>query len=216
MIPYHNLDPVALSLGPIKIHWYGLMYLLGFWGCWWLLVRRGRFAHVQWNAQLCSDAVFYVVMGVILGGRIGYTFFYNFSGFVADPLSIVRIWQGGMSFHGGLLGVTVAIILMARRNGLDWLRMHDYVACVVPFGLFFGRLANFVNGELRHRVRARAGCAPRLPDGHDLAHARHGAVHPHDPRRAVLFRARPSEASPCLARSSRFSAAMTPLNARPC
>ena len=148
MIPYHNLDPVALSLGPINIHWYGLMYLLGFWGCWWLLVRRGRFAHVQWNAQLCSDAVFYVVMGVILGGRIGYTFFYNFSGFVADPLSIVRIWQGGMSFHGGLLGVTVAMWLFARHKGLPFYTVADNIAVVVPFGLFTGRIGNFINGEL--------------------------------------------------------------------
>jgi len=148
MIPYHNIDPVALALGPVKIHWYGLMYLLGFWGCWWLLVRRGRLTHVNWDAQLCSDAVFYVVMGVILGGRIGYTLFYNFSGFLADPLSLVRIWQGGMSFHGGLLGVTVAMWLFARHKGLSFYSVADNIAVVVPFGLFTGRIGNFINGEL--------------------------------------------------------------------
>jgi phosphatidylglycerol:prolipoprotein diacylglycerol transferase len=153
MIPYHNLDPVALSLGPIKIHWYGLMYLLGFWGCWWLLARRGRMAHVNWNAQLCSDAVFYVVLGVILGGRIGYTLFYAYDPAghwlpAKDPLSVFRIWQGGMSFHGGLLGVTVAMWRFARDKGLRFFTVADNIALVVPFGLFTGRIGNFINGEL--------------------------------------------------------------------
>ncbi len=148
MIPYPNIDPIAVHLGPLKIHWYGLMYLLGFWGSWSLLVRRGRLAHVNWSPQLCSDAVFYVVMGVILGGRIGYTLFYNFSGFMADPLVLIRIWQGGMSFHGGLLGVTVSMWLLARHKGLSFYSVADNIAVVVPFGLFTGRIGNFINGEL--------------------------------------------------------------------
>ena len=148
MIPYHNIDPIALQLGPLKIHWYGLMYLLGFWGCWWLLTRRGRMAHVNWSAQRCSDVVFYVVMGVILGGRIGYTLFYNFSGFLADPLVLVRIWQGGMSFHGGVIGVTIVSILFAKKNHQSAFSYLDIISLVAPIGIFFGRVANFINSEL--------------------------------------------------------------------
>ena len=148
MLHHPNIDPVALHLGPLQIHWYGLMYLLGFWGCWWLAVRRGRMAHVGWSEQQVSDVLFYIVMGVILGGRIGYTFFYNFSGFLADPLVIVRIWQGGMSFHGGLLGVTAAMWLFARNKGLSFYQVADFCAVVVPFGLLTGRIGNFINGEL--------------------------------------------------------------------
>lgn len=148
MLHHPNIDPVALHLGPLQIHWYGLMYLLGFWGCWWLAVRRGRMAHVGWSEQQVSDVLFYIVMGVILGGRIGYTFFYNFSGFLADPLVIVRIWQGGMSFHGGLLGVTAAMWLFARNKGLSFYSVADFIAVAVPFGLLTGRIGNFINGEL--------------------------------------------------------------------
>lgn len=148
MLHHPNIDPVALHLGPLQIHWYGLMYLLGFWGCWWLAVRRGRMAHVGWSEQQVSDVLFYIVMGVILGGRIGYTFFYNFSGFLADPLVILRIWQGGMSFHGGLLGVTAAMWLFARNKGLSFYQVADFCAVVVPFGLLTGRIGNFINGEL--------------------------------------------------------------------
>ena len=166
-----NFDPVALHLGPIQIHWYGLMYLLGFWGCWWLGVRRGRWAHVGWSEQRMSDVLFYIVMGVILGGRIGYTFFYNFSGFVADPTVIFRIWQGGMSFHGGLLGVTVAMWLFARNRGLPFYEVADHLAVVIPFGLLTGRIGNFINGELWGAptdlpwgmVFATGGALPRHP-----------------------------------------------------
>ncbi len=148
MIPYHNLDPVAVALGPIKIHWYGLMYLLGFWGFWWLGTLRGRKPHVGWTGQQVSDLLFYGVFGVILGGRIGYTLFYNFSGFLADPLGIVRIWQGGMSFHGGLLGVIVAMAVFARQRGLSFWTVADFAAVLTPFGLMTGRIGNFINGEL--------------------------------------------------------------------
>lgn len=148
MIAYPNIDPVAIHLGPVKVHWYGLMYLLGFYGCWWLGVRRGRMAHVGWSEQRMSDILFYIVMGVILGGRIGYTFFYNLPGFIADPLVVFRIWEGGMSFHGGLLGVTLAMWLFARQRGLSFYEVADNIAVLIPFGLFTGRIGNFINGEL--------------------------------------------------------------------
>jgi len=149
MIAYPNIDPVALSLGPIKVHWYGLMYLLGFYGWWWLSVRRARLPHLQhWNAQKISDLLFYAVLGVILGGRLGYTLFYNFDGFIADPASIIRIWQGGMSFHGGLLGVIAAFFVFARVHKLGFFAVADFAAVAVPFGLFTGRIGNFINGEL--------------------------------------------------------------------
>lgn len=148
MIAYPNIDPVALSLGPLKIHWYGLMYLLGFWGFWWLGSLRGRKAHVGWNSQQVSDLLFYGVFGVILGGRLGYTLFYNFSGFIADPLVIFRIWQGGMSFHGGLLGVIVAMAVFAKQRGLSFWTVADFAAVLTPFGLMTGRIGNFINGEL--------------------------------------------------------------------
>lgn len=148
-MPFHpNFDPVALSLGPLKIHWYGLMYLLGFYGCWFLAVRRGKSAHTPFSAQAISDLLFFAALGVILGGRIGYTLFYNLPAFLADPLEIFRIWNGGMSFHGGMLGVIAAVWLFARMRGQGFFQVIDFVAVVVPFGLFTGRIGNFINAEL--------------------------------------------------------------------
>ena len=148
MLVHPNFDPVALSLGPVQIHWYGLMYLIGFYGCWFLAVRRGKSAHMPFSAQAVSDLLFYVALGVILGGRIGYTLFYNFPKFLADPIEIVRIWNGGMSFHGGLLGVIAAVWLFARSRKLTFFFVMDLVALVVPFGLLTGRVGNFINAEL--------------------------------------------------------------------
>lgn len=148
MLVHPNFDPVALSLGPVQIHWYGLMYLIGFYGCWWLAVRRGKSAHMPFSAQAVSDLLFFVALGVILGGRIGYTLFYNFPKFLEDPIEIVRIWNGGMSFHGGLLGVIAAVWLFARTRKLTFFYVMDFVALVVPFGLLTGRIGNFINAEL--------------------------------------------------------------------
>lgn len=148
MLTHPNIDPVAISLGPLQVHWYGLMYLLGFYGAWWLGVRRTRLAHVRWHQDEVGDLLFYIVLGVILGGRIGYTVFYNFSGFLADPLTLLRIWEGGMSFHGGLLGVVVAEFLFARKSGKHVFDVADFTAVLVPFGLLTGRIGNFINGEL--------------------------------------------------------------------
>lgn len=151
MLHFPNIDPVALHLGPLKVHWYGLMYLVGFYGWWWLSMRRARLPHMQaqgWTEQRISDLLFYSVMGVILGGRIGYTFFYNLDGFLADPLVIFRIWQGGMSFHGGLLGVTLAFWLFGRSQKIGFFEVADFAAVAVPIALFTGRIGNFINGEL--------------------------------------------------------------------
>ena len=148
MLVHPNFDPVALDLGPLQIHWYGLMYLVAFYGCWYLAVRRGRSPHLPFTSQAVSDLLFFVAMGVILGGRIGYTLFYNFGAFIDDPLEIFKIWNGGMSFHGGLLGVIAAVWLYARSRKLGFFSVMDFVAIVVPFGLLAGRIGNFINAEL--------------------------------------------------------------------
>lgn len=148
MLTHPGFDPVALSLGPLKVHWYGLMYVIGFYGAWWLGTRRALLPHFQWPRDRVTDLLFFIVMGTILGGRLGYTLFYNFEGFLADPLSLLRIWQGGMSFHGGLIGVTIAMAWFARSRGLHLFEVADFTAPLIPFGLLTGRIGNFINGEL--------------------------------------------------------------------
>ncbi|MCP1727449.1 phosphatidylglycerol:prolipoprotein diacylglycerol transferase [Natronospira proteinivora] len=145
---YPDIDPVAISLGPMAIHWYGLMYVFGVLGAWWLLARRTRRPDVGWDSQALADMTFYVVLGIILGGRLGYILFYNFGAYMDDPTLILRIWQGGMSFHGGLLGVLVAIWLYGRRDGRNFFDISDFIAPVVPIGLGLGRIGNFINSEL--------------------------------------------------------------------
>lgn len=145
----HQIDPIAIPLGPLKVHWYGLMYLLGFVVAWWVgrnRVRAGRLPGVDDNGF--SDLMFYAMLGVVLGGRIGYILFYDFNAFLSDPLMIVRVWQGGMSFHGGLLGVLTAILWWSRRHGLHVFDTVDFMAPLVPAGLGFGRIGNYIGGEL--------------------------------------------------------------------
>ncbi|MCF7221936.1 prolipoprotein diacylglyceryl transferase [Marilutibacter chinensis] len=149
MIVLHQIDPIAFGLGPLKVHWYGIMYLLGFVTAWWLgrrRIRAGRLPGV--DEQGFGDLLFYAMIGVVLGGRLGYVFFYGFSELVRDPLMLFRIWEGGMSFHGGLAGVMVAALWWARRNGLHFFDVTDFVAPLVPPGLGFGRLGNYIGGEL--------------------------------------------------------------------
>ncbi|KAF1686532.1 prolipoprotein diacylglyceryl transferase [Pseudoxanthomonas broegbernensis] len=149
MIVLHQIDPIAVSLGPLQVHWYGLMYLLAFAAAWWLGRRRvaaGRLPGVDANAF--SDLLFYAMLGVILGGRLGYVLFYGLGEALRDPLMVVRVWDGGMSFHGGLLGVLVAAWLWSRRQGLHFFDTMDFVAPLVPPGLGFGRLGNYIGGEL--------------------------------------------------------------------
>ena len=147
---YPTIDPVALSLGPIQIHWYGLMYLLGFSGAWWLgRLRADRFG---WTAVEVEDLLFYGAIGVIVGGRLGYSLFYDLPALIDNPLNLFKVWQGGMSFHGGLLGVVVAFGFFARATGKSYFSISDFIVPMVPVGLFFGRIGNFINGELWGKV----------------------------------------------------------------
>ena len=148
MLPYPQIDPVAIALGPLKIHWYGLMYLVGIGGAWLLASRRlERFA-ATWTKDKLSDLVFWVAMGVILGGRLGYVFFYDFAAYIAEPAKILRVWEGGMSFHGGLIGVMLATWWFGKRNGKSFFELMDFIAPLVPIGLGAGRIGNFINAEL--------------------------------------------------------------------
>jgi len=148
VITYPSIDPIALSLGPLKIHWYGLMYLLGFAAFWWLGTLRARRDDYTIKPEQVGDMLFYAALGVILGGRLGYLLFYGFAEVVKDPLSAFRVWEGGMSYHGGLIGVLIATWLYARKIGARFFNLTDFGAPMVPMGLFFGRLGNFINGEL--------------------------------------------------------------------
>lgn len=148
VIEFASIDPVAIRIGPLAVRWYGLMYLVGFAAAWWLGRRRAARAGSPVNAAQMDDLLFYGALGVILGGRIGYMLFYGRDQLVEDPLSIIRIWEGGMSFHGGLLGVMAVMAWYARRIGTGFFPLMDFVAPLIPIGLGAGRIGNFVNGEL--------------------------------------------------------------------
>jgi phosphatidylglycerol:prolipoprotein diacylglycerol transferase len=148
MLTVPQIDPIALEIGFLKVRWYGLMYLLAFLAFWWLGLRRATRSDYPIQPEQVSDFLFYGAMGVILGGRIGYVLFYGMENLINDPLSLFRVWEGGMSYHGGMLGVFVAIALYARKLGTGFFNLSDFVAPLVPLGLFFGRIGNFINGEL--------------------------------------------------------------------
>jgi phosphatidylglycerol:prolipoprotein diacylglycerol transferase len=149
MLIHPQFDPIALQLGPLALRWYGLMYLLAF-GLFLLLGRQRIKTGPQpgWTVKELDDLLFYGVLGVVLGGRLGYVLFYQPAYFLAHPLEILSVWQGGMAFHGGFLGVLVAMALFARRTGKSWLTVTDFIAPLVPLGLAAGRIGNFINGEL--------------------------------------------------------------------
>jgi len=148
MIIYPNIDPVALAIGPLKIHWYGISYLVAFLGSWLLLHYRTKNFDSPIQSKQIDDILFYAAVGVIIGGRLGYTLFYNFDHFIHNPIVLLQIWNGGMSFHGGLLGVLIAMWLYARKIGVSFFQITDFIAVVVPFGLGCGRIGNFINAEL--------------------------------------------------------------------
>ena len=143
-----GVGPVALDLGFFQLRWYSLAYLAGILIGWWYLLKLIDRPGAPMARRHADDMVFYATLGILLGGRLGYVFFYRPDFYWENPGDIIRLWDGGMSFHGGVIGVSLGILYMARKHQLNWLRIHDYIACCVPFGLFFGRLANFVNGEL--------------------------------------------------------------------
>jgi phosphatidylglycerol:prolipoprotein diacylglycerol transferase len=143
-----HLKPILFEWGWFKLRWYSLAYLAGILIGWWYLLKLIDRPGAPMARRHADDMVFYATLGIIIGGRLGYVLFYKPGDYFADPIQIFRLWDGGMSFHGGVIGTSLGIFYLARKNGLNWLRIHDYVACCVPFGLFFGRLANFVNQEL--------------------------------------------------------------------
>lgn len=142
------IDPIIFSIGPIALRWYGMMYLIGFLGAMLIANKAADKSNGQWTREQVSDLLFYGFLGVILGGRIGYVLFYQWQYFLTDPLYLFQIWQGGMSFHGGLLGVTAAVYIFARKANKSFLSVGDFVVPLVPIGLGMGRLGNFINAEL--------------------------------------------------------------------
>jgi phosphatidylglycerol:prolipoprotein diacylglycerol transferase len=148
MLIYPEIDPVALQLGPVKIHWYGLMYVVGFVAGWWLARRRAAAPGSTWKPVDVDDVIFFAAIGVIAGGRLGWILIYGYERLLADPLSIIRVWEGGMSFHGGLAGVMIAVAWFARRRGRKIADVFDFTVPLPAIGLFAGRIGNFINGEL--------------------------------------------------------------------
>lgn len=152
MLHYPQFDPIAVSIGPIKVHWYGLMYLIGFAAAWFLALGRAQRADSPVKPEEVSDLIFWSAIGVILGGRLGYGLIYNFDFWLQHPLWIFKVWTGGMSFHGGLIGVITAMWLFCRKIDQPFFALADFVAPLVPIGLAAGRIGNFINGELWGRV----------------------------------------------------------------
>jgi phosphatidylglycerol---prolipoprotein diacylglyceryl transferase len=164
-IAFPAIDPIALELGPIVVRWYALAYVTGILGGWryaaWLNAERLR----TMGQEQLDDFVVWVTLGIILGGRFGYVLFYKPGYYLGEPLEALMLWRGGMSFHGGLLGVVAAIVLFSRRHKLDLYKVGDLVTAVVPIGLFFGRIANFINGELYGRAAPDVAWAMVFPHG---------------------------------------------------
>jgi phosphatidylglycerol:prolipoprotein diacylglycerol transferase len=173
VLVHPNFDPVAIHLGPLAVRWYGLMYLVGFGLAFWLgrqSIKRAKGGRV--TTAILDDLLFFVVLGVVVGGRLGYVLFYKPHYYLLEnPLDIPAVWHGGMSFHGGFLGVLLAVWWVARKHGLRWLELTDFLAPLIPLGLAAGRLGNFINGELPGRVTSvawgmifrGAGPLPRHP-----------------------------------------------------
>lgn len=152
MLTYPQIDPVVFELGPVAVHWYGLTYLAGFMGAWWLANRRAAQSDGRWNRDLVGDLIFYGAIGVIVGGRLGYGLFYGLEQWSQDWLWIFKLQQGGMSFHGGMLGVLTAFAWFARKSDKTYFEVADFIVPMVPIGLATGRFGNFINAELWGRA----------------------------------------------------------------
>ena len=171
MLTFPNIDPVAIDLGILQIRWYGISYIAGILGAWALLHYRAKSGRFGWTEEQVSDLIFYGILGVIIGGRLGSVLFYNLPYYLDNPLDVVKVWQGGMSFHGGLLGVLVACWLYGRKINKPVFDVTDFLIPVVPVGLFTGRIGNFINAELWGKttdvswgmVFPGAGSLPRHP-----------------------------------------------------
>ncbi len=152
MLVYPNINRVAFHIGSFPVHWYGLMYLFGFAAAWCLATSRARKSNGQWTDEQVSDLIFYGALGVIVGGRLGYVLFYNWSLFLINPLNLFKVWDGGMAFHGGLLGVLMAMWIFCRKYNKRFFEVTDFIAPFVPLGLAAGRIGNFINGELWGKI----------------------------------------------------------------
>jgi phosphatidylglycerol---prolipoprotein diacylglyceryl transferase len=170
-IPYPNIDPVFLHLGPVQLRWYGLMYMLSFIIGFFVLRRYAKYRKLNLSTDDLYDLLFYLILGVMIGGRLGYVLFYDLGSYIREPLSIFAIWQGGMSFHGGLVGMILAAIYITRKKGWNFWEIADLGCAAAPIGLGLGRIGNFINGELFGRpsnlpwamVFPEGGAMPRHP-----------------------------------------------------
>jgi phosphatidylglycerol:prolipoprotein diacylglycerol transferase len=170
-IPYPNIDPVFLRIGPVQLRWYGLMYMLSFIIGFFVLRRYARYRKLNMSTDDLYDLLFYLILGVMIGGRLGYVLFYDLGSYLRDPLSIFAIWQGGMSFHGGFIGMILAALWITRRRKWNFWEIADLASAVAPIGLGLGRIGNFINGELYGRptnvawgmVFPEGGNMPRHP-----------------------------------------------------
>jgi len=171
MMPFPQIDPIIFSVGPLAVRWYGMMYLLGFVGGYFMMCHVARLRDLPINKDQISDLLFYGVIGVVAGGRVGYTLFYNADYYLSRPWEILYVWEGGMSFHGGLLGVVTVLLIYCRKRKFSLLMIADLVSVAVPIGLGFGRIGNFINAELWGRptnlpwgvVFPGGGVQPRHP-----------------------------------------------------
>ena len=167
-IPFPDIDPVAVHIGSFGLRWYSLAYLVGIFTAWWLAKRMLSRYPSDFKPEMVDDVMFWGTVGLILGARIGYVLFYNLDHYLENPLQIFALWQGGMSFHGALIGVITALYIYARKEKVSFFAITDVLACLAPIGLFLGRLANFVNGELFGRVTMSVPWAIVFPNGGPL------------------------------------------------
>ncbi|WP_027712920.1 prolipoprotein diacylglyceryl transferase [Dickeya chrysanthemi] len=167
---FPQFDPVILSIGPVSLHWYGLMYLVGFVFAMWLAVRRANKPGSGWHKDEVENLLYFGFLGVFVGGRLGYVLFYALPSFLDNPLYLFRVWDGGMSFHGGLLGVITVMLWFAHRTKRHFFQVSDFIAPLIPFGLGAGRLGNFINGELWGRITTDTPWAMLFPSsrGEDM------------------------------------------------